>query len=214
MNYKVTFALLFLCLSTAALADDGQSAAPNQPIQLTVSKVELGLTELRDIGLDLKHVLSSCRHLYDEVTLQPVSLETEPEMIANGGLISIPIATQPVGPPAPPRKERVDMLMGEISPVIALLKKNVDDFVAANAQCTLTDEAGQELSKEFSQWVALVNDASNLKTKLQSITQGPPYDNYAIAAVASALEADAKKLEAIRHSSFKALKKEGKALKD
>src|SRR6516225_8812705 len=87
-----------LSLHSPSLADDNQASVSKPAIHLTIQKVELGLTQLRDIGLDLKHVMSACRHLYDEVTLQPVTIETEPELIANGVLISIPIATQPIGP--------------------------------------------------------------------------------------------------------------------
>ncbi len=40
--------------------------------------VELSLESLRDIGLDLKHLLKSASTSYDEVSIRPVSLITEP----------------------------------------------------------------------------------------------------------------------------------------
>lgn len=188
------------------------TASQTAPIKLTVQKVQLGLEELRDIGLDLKHVLTACRHLYDEVTLQPVSMLTEPEMIANGVLISIPIGVQPVGPPAPPRKERVDLLMNQIRPVVGLLKKNVDDFVAGNKVLDLPDPVKRDLEPEFDQWVSTVNDLNGQLTKLDGLTQGPDYNNYAIAASVSSIEQDIKQLDEIRKKTHKALRQAGKNL--
>lgn len=212
--------LLTVYLTVHSAQAQGPSGSPvstspqteSEPIKLTVQKVQLGLEELRDIGLDLKHVLTACRHLYDEVTLQPVSMLTEPEMIANGVLISIPIGVQPVGPPAPPRKERVDLLMNQIRPVVGLLKKNVDDFVAGNKVLDLPDPVKGDLEPEFDQWVSTVNDLDGQLTKLDGLTQGPDYSNYAIAASVSSIEQDIKQLDEIRKKTHKALRQAGKNL--
>jgi hypothetical protein len=212
-----TLALL-ITLGQYALADAGQDKLPEtpnaqvSPLKMTVQKVQLDLEELRDIGLDLKHTLTAVRHLYDEVTLQPVGLQTEPELIANGVLISIPVGTYPVGPPAPPRKERVDMLMNEIRPVIALLKKNVDDFVTGSKQLDVSDSLKTELDPQLTQWIALVNDLDAQVKKLDLLTAGPHYDNYCIASTASAIQEDIKQLDEIRKTTYKLVRREGKEL--
>lgn len=170
----------------------------------------MDLEELRDIGLDLKHALTAARHLYDEVTLQPVTLQTEPEMIANGVLISIPVGVQPISPPVPPRKERVDMLMNEIRPVIALLKKNVDDFVAGNKQLDVSDSLKAEMDPLLTQWISLVNNLDDQVKKLDFLTAGPPYDNYSIGSAASAVQVDIKQLDEIRKTTIKLVRRESK----
>jgi hypothetical protein len=198
---------------TLETVDPAVGSAPktqNPPIQVTVKKVQLSLEELRDIGLDLKHVLSACRHLYDEVTIQPVSMITEPEIIDMGVVISIPVATEPAGPPAQPRKERVDLLMSEIVPVITMLKKNADDFVSGNRQLDLPDDVRQELKPDFDQWISLVNDIALRLQKLVLLTQGPPYDNDAIASAATTIQQDAKQLEDTRRIIYKIMHKEEK----
>jgi biotin operon repressor len=220
INWKCLSFTLLLTFGQIALADVEQTNstdtssgnAPSAPLKITVQKVKLDLEELRDIGLDLKHTLTNCRHLYDEVTLQPVSLQTEPEMIANGVLISIPIGVQSVGPPAPPRKNRVDLLMSEIRPVIALLKKNVDDFVSGNKEIDISDAMKKQLDPQLTQWISLVNDLNAHLTKLDSLTQGPPYSNYDIAAEASAIEQGVKQLDRTRKTTYKIMRREGRSL--
>lgn len=194
------------------LAQDSDSLSGAAPIKATVKKVELSLEELRDIGLDLKHVLSACHHLYDEVMIQPVTIQTEPEIIDMGVVISIPVATTPAGPPAPPRKDRVDMLMSEIVPVITLLKKNADDFVSGSSQLVMPDQIQQELNPQLSQWVSFVNNVAAELTNLQALTPGPTYDNYAIARSVDNIEKNIKQLEEIRRSVYKVLRKAGKEL--
>jgi len=98
------------------------------PFKLSASKVEISLDQLKDVGFDLKHVLSICGHLYDEVMIRPEDVITEPEMIGPGVVINLPVALEPTGPPKPPRKDRVDLLMSEIRPVITLLTKMVMSF--------------------------------------------------------------------------------------
>jgi len=201
-------------LSTTAFSqsDPPDTAAPqDSPFKITIRKIQLDLEELRDIGLDLKQGMTALRHLYDEVTLQPVSLITEPEMIANGVLISIPIATQPVSPPVPPRKARVDMLMGQIRPVVSLLKKNVDELVTGS-QLDVSDPLKAELDPQLTQWISLVNDVNLKLQKLETLTQGPPYDNDSIAYQASSIQQDIKQLEEIRKETEKLMRREEKKL--
>src|SRR5579872_7263268 len=80
------------------------------PFKLVAKKVEISLDQLKDVGHDLKHILSICGHLNDEVMDRPVDVITEPEMIGAGAgvVINLPVAVEPIGPPRPPHKERVD----------------------------------------------------------------------------------------------------------
>jgi hypothetical protein len=211
--WTLLVASVSLSASAASLSDSPETTATqNSPLKITVQKVHIDLEELRDIGLDLKQAMTASRHLYDEVTLQPVSLITEPNLIANGVLISIPIAVQPVSPPVPPRKDRIDMLMNQIRPVVTLLKKNVDDFVTGN-QLDSNDPLKVELDPDLKQWVSLVNDLDLQVKKLDALTQGPPYDNTAIASGAAALQEDAKQLEEIRKATEKLMRREEKTLR-
>jgi hypothetical protein len=177
-----------------------------------VRTVELDLEKLRDIGLDLKHLLKDVSHLYDEVMIQPVTVITEPELIGDGILVNIPIKTVPIGPPAPPKKERVDLSMSEIRPIIQMMKKNVDDFVAGDLQFRLSDSVMTDLKADLNQWVSIVTDIAARESRLEKLTQGPTYDNYAIAGQATEIEKGVKTLEQTRRSIYKILRKEGKAI--
>lgn len=184
-------------------------AATNPPLQTGVQKVELSLDRLREVGVDLKNLLKAASSLYDEVTIQPVRIITQPEIVGRGMIINIPISTQPTGPAAPPKKERVDLAMNNLRPIITMMKTNVDAFVSGKEQFDLSDTIQKELKPQFDQWITLVNDLSSHQAKLETLTQGPPYDNSAIATQAGVLQTDIRKLDEIRRAIYKVIRKEG-----
>lgn len=203
-----------MVLPVVAQGVDGSAPSADQGATLSggVHKVELSLEMLRDVGLDLKHLISAASHLYDEVTIQPVTVQTEPEVVGMGTIIYIPIGTTPIGPPAPPRKDRLDLAMNQLVPQITLMKKNVDDFVSGKDQLDLPPDVIDELKPMTTQWVQVVDDAATQLNKLQPLVQGPKYDNAAIAAQAVQIQQDAKKLEDLRKKIYKVIRKEGKRI--
>lgn len=182
-------------------------------LQGGVQKIEVSLDDLRDVGLDLKHVLTACSHLYDEVTIQPVSIQTQPEVVGRGIVINIPIGFTPIGPAAPPRKDRVDMCMNEINPVISRMKKSVDEFLDGSKELDLSDDMKAQLQPLTQKWVLLVQGTSADLDKLNALTVGPKYDNTAIASVAANMERGVKQLDMVRRDIYKAIQKEGKKRK-
>ncbi len=68
--------------ATQQSKDTATNSSASKTFKLSATKVNMGLEQLNDVGLDLKNVLTSTRHLYDEVMIQPVTVITEPEMIA------------------------------------------------------------------------------------------------------------------------------------
>ena len=186
------------------------SGAGTAALKGGVQKVDVSLEHLRDVGLDLKRVMTAARHLYDEVTIQPVRMITEPEVVGMGMIINIPIGTQPVGPPEPPRKDRVDLSMSEMTPVITMFKKNADEFVAGSRELDLPSDALSEMQPMIKDWIAQVNDLSARLSALEPLTKGPNYDNQGIASLCSGIQQDAKKLDTTRRKVYKFIRKEEK----
>lgn len=183
---------------------------PGNALKGTVQKIELDLGVLRDIGLDLKHILKAIGSLYEEVTIQPVSLVTEPEIIGAGTIIYVPVGTMPVGLKQPARKERVDLAMNQITPLVTVLKKNVDEFVTGQKELDLPDDVLSELKPQIQRWVEMVEQANAQLKKLQQLTQNPPYDNDTIATVVTSMQTDIKQLDKTRREIYKVIRKEGK----
>src|SRR5215470_5703849 len=106
--------------SSGSAASPGAGSATGQAqspaLKGSVQIIELNLQMLRDVGLDLKKVISAAGSLYDEVTLQPVTVTTMPNVIGMGTVWNIPVGFNPSGPPLPPRKKRVDLAMNEMRP--------------------------------------------------------------------------------------------------
>lgn len=182
----------------------------SQELKGAVKKVEISLETLRDVGLDLKEIMTSSRHLYDEVTIQPVTLITQPSMVGPGTIINIPIGTMPVGPVQPPRKTRVDVAMNSMSPIINMFKQNADDFVREEKQLDVSPEAKVLLDPLVQDWIANVDKIYSQLQQLVSLTRGPVYDNGAIASVCQDMQRTAGDLDKIRNKMFKIIKKENR----
>jgi len=195
----------------AATASNSPSGPNSKVFQLNATKVELSLQQLNDVGLDLKNVLTATRHLYDEVMIQPVDVITEPEMIA-GTVINIPVGTEPIGPPAPPRKARVDMIMSQLKPVIALLKQNADEFMSESQVVNFPEDVQPQIEPLFKKWLAYMDDAYARLLDLEKLTAGPPYDNYAIADTTKIIQNDIKQIDDMRRPIYKLIQQEGKKL--
>jgi hypothetical protein len=150
--------------------------------------------------------------LYDEVTIQPMHLVTEPDYIGNGIVINIPVSAEPIGPAQPPKPERVAMAMNTLRPIVAMLKQDVDDFESGHKKLDLPDDVRNELKPQFTQWINSVNDVSAKEAQLELLTKGPQFDNQAIASQTNAIQKDAKALDETRKSIFKVLHKERKRL--
>ncbi len=188
------------------------SASSGQPFKLSATKVELSLDQLNDVGLDLKHVLSSCQHLYDEVMCQPVTVITEPEMIGTGVVINLPVGTEPTGPPRPARKERVDLIMAEIRPVITLLTKNGDQFLADSQVVGFPEDMQEKIQPLLKKWIMYADDVYAKLLELEKLTIGPTYDNYAIAGKIKLVQQDIQQIDEVRRPIYKLVQKEGKRL--
>jgi hypothetical protein len=195
-------------VSTGSSADSTKSA-----VQLHggVKQFVLNLEKLRDVGLDLKHILKASGSLYDEVTIQPVQLIYEPEIIG-GTCISLPIGSQPIGPVQPARKDRVDLSMSGMRPLIDMMKKNVDEFMSGKEELALPDSVKTELKPQFKDWVYNVDDMAYKEQQLEKLTSAQPYDQQAIADAATYIHKDVRELDKARRSIYKVIRREGKRI--
>ena len=192
--------------TTSATPADGSAA----PLQAGVQHIELNMNTLRDVGIDIKNLLKTSGSLYDEVNIRPVTIITEPEVIGYGTVINVPIGTQPAGPPAPPRKARLDMAMNHLRPLVQTLKQDVDDFETGHKRLDITDDTRADLRPLFEDWIKLINDINGQLTTLNTLTQGPTYDNSAISQASTQIHTDSGQLEEVRRRIYKYLQKEGK----
>ena len=175
-------------------------------LQTGVRKIELSLEKLRDVGLDLKHLMKSASSLYDEVAIRPVALMTEPEVIGTT-VINVPIGVQPIGPVQPTRKDRLDLAMNSVRPIVALLKTNVDEFLSGEQQLDISSDTLEELKPKLKDWVDRVTELSAQEKQLETLTAGPDFDSNRIADGAVAMEKNVKQLDAVRRDIYKIIRK-------
>lgn len=189
------------------------TTASGKMVEGSVKVIELNLELLKEVGLDIKDVIKAAGGLYDEVNIRPVQIITEPEVVGRGTIVYMPIGTRPIGPPAPPRKKRLDLAVNQIDPVIAALKQDVDDVRAGRTEIAISDAVQEQLQPLFKDWGLTVDDIDGQLSALHNLTAAPPYDNAAISARATSIAVDAEKLDQTRRKIYKILQKEGKKRK-
>jgi hypothetical protein len=194
--------------SSPTAGSDATTGSGRQ-LQAGVRKVDLSLDKLREVGLDLKHLVKDAGSLYDEVAIRPVTLMTEPEVVGTT-VINVPIGVQPSGPFQQPRKDRLDLTMNMIRPVVSLLRTNVDEFLSGEKELDLSSDVLNELQPKLNAWVSLVTELSEQERQLESLTVGPAFDNAAIANAAVNMQKTAKKLDETRRAIYKVIRKRSK----
>jgi hypothetical protein len=194
--------------STASTA----AISPTTTLSASIEKISVDLNHLNDVGRDLKHVVKSLSNIYDEATYEPPSFTSEPEMIGPT-VVMFPMLVRPIGmPPQPMRKDKVDLAMSDIKPVIDMLAKNVNRYVSGQVQLDLPDTLMTLVQPQLNEWVSGIGDLNNMETALEGMTQGPPYNNDKIANQTAAMEKQIKKLDESRRAIFSIVRKEGEKM--
>jgi hypothetical protein len=212
---------IFLCsMSVCSMSvsfAEGQTIAP-APLKISlpsrsyttgIQKVEFSLEKLREVNEDLKRMMKSVKSLNDEVTIQPMSLVTQPEAVA-GNIINLPVAVQGTGAYMPARKEKVNQAMSSLKPMVADMKASADAFVSTTNQINLSIPVSAEITPLLKEWIEVVHRVSKEEQRLEQLTVGPSYDNPAIARIAGFIQEDIKKLELNRREMVKAIRKQEK----
>jgi hypothetical protein len=209
-------AVAFGIMLPAALADvtppatASQSTPARKPLEAGTQVVVLTLSNLREVGTDLKHLQSAATHLYDEVTIQQVTLQTQPELINPGLVINIPVGTIPTGVILDAKPKRVEAAMAEIRPIATLLKSDVDEFVSGEKQLQMPGATQEEMEQRLRQWAVSVNNIYAQLEVLEPLTKTAPYNQPGIAQATWAIVQDAKELDKMRRVLYKSLQREGK----
>jgi hypothetical protein len=202
--------LLQLGVSGAAAQNDAQSSAPTKTLSGGAQVVVLTLNDLRDVGVDLDHLRTAASHLYDETTMQRVTLQTRPSLVGPGTVINIPVGTTPTGEYIQPRPRRVGAAMAAIRPIATLLKTDMDSFLTEEKQLEVPGVTQDELQSVMKQWSKSVDNIYGQLQLLEPLTEHPPYNQGAISQATWAIVEDAKELERLRRIMHKALQREGK----
>jgi hypothetical protein len=202
-NCKISLflaALLSLSCSNAALADKPapdasapapQDAAPADPtltkqknleghIQDEAVALEVGI---KDLNKSLHHMKRSAWDIFVEVQRQNMVVVGEPDVI---GPIIIPAIPNPTGTMAvggflPPRKKFLDYFVSQIDDLVQMIQTEVTGLVLPD---DANDEAKADLKEITDAMAQIPQDISGLK----DVTQGPDYDNMAIARAAQILQ--------------------------
>jgi hypothetical protein len=216
---------MLICLGAACLiggfsavanyAEDPKSepvGTPSNPIQGGVVKIDVTLNDLRDARLSTSRVRKAAANLYDEVTRQQVTMNYNPNVV--GMAVIMTPSPSFSGAYLPPRKKWVEAAMSEISPIITLLKEDVDLAIESNRRTEVGDAARAQLDPLRDEAFTAVKTSFDLYKQLERLCFGvSSYDNQAIASVAKSLDHEMKTLDKSLKKGIAVLQKEAKSSK-
>jgi hypothetical protein len=195
--------------SNTSNTPSSETKTPSRSFKTGIQKVEFSLEKLREVNDDLKRMTKSVNSLNDEVSIQPMSLITQPEAVA-GNIINLPVAVQGTGDFIPARTEKVNHAMSSLKPMVADMKAHADAYVSNTNQIDLSIPVSAEISPLLKEWIVVVHRLSKEEQRLEQLTVGPSYDNLAIARITGFIQEDIKKLELNRREMVKAIRKQEK----
>jgi hypothetical protein len=183
LSGALTLALCLFAISCAGSnAADGNAEPPVQkaPVKLEARVIELELGNTRDILMDVRRAKNCTSSLYDEVNRHPMTMITIPNVV--GPVVySIPRPIMDTSQVLPARQKWVELYMGEIKPIVAYMKTDMDEIRSGEAELHFPQSIEQELNPEIDTWGKNIDSASAATNNLEKLTAAPPYDNSAIA---------------------------------
>ncbi|MBL8081367.1 MAG: hypothetical protein JNN26_02035 [Candidatus Obscuribacter sp.] len=176
-------------------------AAGNQPLSGSVESVALvAETGLKEVGETLHHLKDATWALFSEVQ--------QPNMFFAGGPDVVgPIIITPVNGSGfiqgegfvPPRKKWVDFYIDHVQYLAPQLEKEIAALVLPDG---VSDDTRSDLETMKQISVRMPKDCENLI----KVSQGPKYDNMAIATAAQVLIDDLKTIDKARKEVYKGVK--------
>ncbi|MBX9689752.1 MAG: hypothetical protein K2X27_23790 [Candidatus Obscuribacterales bacterium] len=140
-------------------ASDAPAKGADGALQGGVKQVELSLTRMRDVSMDISKLKQDAKALYGEATRQIVHIQSSPNIIG-GAVVNIPIRFE-TGQYLPPRKKWVERYVADIGPELKLLKEGVDEMESGCREILVAESLKDDLKEIFSDWskgVKLANE--------------------------------------------------------
>ena len=180
----------------------GPAKAASDAIQGGVKKAALKTgMEIKEMGTALRQLKHAGTELYGEMTRQEMVSLGEPDVIGTMVIPAIPAGPIPMGGYLPPRKEWVNLCMSHMTPLVPLVKEEIDD-ISPTVHPDSKDEADPVMAGINNSWSSVQASYQ----KLQTLTASGSYDNAAIANESVNLIKAVESLDKQRKQLWKAIK--------
>jgi hypothetical protein len=194
------------CAEENPLAPGGTGLNSISPEKNRVPTMNVSLTRLHALGEDLRQLLQSVDNLY------ALTGETFPSSVTNEtdrkGRKTVLPQTARAGSSI--RKEDITQDMNVIRTGVTSMKDKSDDITNGKLGFDCINELRVTIQPDLEEWRDAINDSAIGMDELEKLTQGPEYNNKSIATVAYRLRTDIKRVNAVRHRIYKAVKHCGK----
>lgn len=163
--------------------------------------------EVKEVEATCHHLLGSVNNVFCEVQRQDSVMVMSPDVIGTMVIPAIPDASGMMSMGIlPPRKKWLDYFNYQVAQLIDILYKEANAVV-------LPEDASSQASADWTKIKDLVNQMVPVYNKMKSLSEGPKFDNMAIATQAQILHNTVKDIEKLRKSVYSELKQVDKTRK-
>lgn len=177
-----------------------------------VEQVEISLTRMRDVSLDVKTLESDVKGLYGEATRQVVRIDSSPNIIG-GVLVNIPYRFE-TGEYLPPRRKYVNNYIAQIGPNLKLLKEGVNEMECGCRAILVPEGVKEEFGSVVKDWNSIVKQANTHFDELENYVKTSKLTNSELGGRAQELNGDMQGLKATLKEAFKIMKRAQKKNKN
>lgn len=201
--------------STSSVTGSGSSTSSSSASASSSSTLKGGIMsvaataekEVKEIGTTCHHLAGSIANVFGEVNRQDQVLMSEPDVVGTMVIPAIPDASGMMSMGTlPPRKKWLDYFNYQTAQLIDILYKEAHAVV-------LPDDASAQTNTDWTRIKELIDQMVPVYKKMQSLSEGPKFDNVAIATQAQMLHDTVKQIDKLRKSVFNELKREDKTRK-
>lgn len=163
--------------------------------------------EVKEIGDTCHHLSGSINNVFCEVQRQDTVMLSSPDVIGTMVIPAVPDASGLISMGTlPPRKKWLDYFNYQVASLIDILYKESHAVV-------LPEDASSQAGSDWAKIKDLVNQMVPVYKKMKDLSEGPKYDNMAIATQAQMLQNTVKEIDKLRKSVYSELKHEDKTRK-
>lgn len=163
--------------------------------------------EVKEIGDTCNHLTASINNVFCEVQRQDQVMLSSPDVIGTMVIPAVPDASGMMSMGTlPPRKKWLDYFNYQVAQLIDILYKEANSVV-------LPEDTSSQANDDWVKIKDLVNKMVPVYKKMKDLSEGPKYDNMAIATQAQMLHNTVKEIDKLRKSVYGELKHEDKTRK-
>lgn len=206
LSSRLKLVLCLIIASSASGLSRAEEATPSNESSLKgeVKQVEISLSRIRDVSLDVQRVKADVKALYGEATRQLVNIDSSPTIIGST-VVNIPYSFK-TGEYMQPRKKWVSHYTSQIGPTLKLLKEGVDEMESGCRSLLVPAGIKNDFQQAIESWNYQVKETNKHFDDLNAYVEQGRLTNKELGDKTLILGNDMRNLDATLKIAFKLVK--------